>query len=397
MAANRSAGAGIDIRRDYIAWGLAMAALCLHAAFAGRYDVFRDELYFIVCGRHPDFGYADQPPIIPLLAAGFYAPGHSTWLLRLPAVLAAGALPWLSVRFARLLGGGTVAAVGAGLAVTIAPMLMGITATLNTTVFDPLAWTLIAWLLVHAVKSGDERALLLCGLVAGLDLEVKYAGVFWLVSLFIGLLATPERKLFTRKHLWIGGVVCALLAAPSLIWQAVHGFPFLELAAASRGKNTDTPPIAFMLNQVLVMNPLLAPLWVCGVIAPFVMESLRSVRFLSIAFVTCLLLVIVTHGKDYYLAAAYPVMFTVGATAIGQGVRDVWSRTAAIGWAAAAFAFSAWVAPFALPILPVAALKVYVEHFPLKPQQQEKSFKGTLLPQVFADQLGWRDFAREVG
>ncbi|MGZ3304705.1 MAG: hypothetical protein ACXU8U_02490, partial [Asticcacaulis sp.] len=120
MAANRSAGAGIDIRRDYIAWGLAMAALCLHAAFAGRYDVFRDELYFIVCGRHPDFGYADQPPIIPLLAAGFYAPGHSTWLLRLPAVLAAGALPWLSVRFARLLGGGTVAAVGAGLAVTIA-------------------------------------------------------------------------------------------------------------------------------------------------------------------------------------------------------------------------------------------------------------------------------------
>jgi hypothetical protein len=34
---------------------------------------------------------------------------------------------------------------------------------------------------------------------------------------------------------------------------------------------------------------------------------------------------------------------------------------------------------------------------PVKPQQQEKDFKGTLLPQLFADQLGWHDFTAEVG
>jgi hypothetical protein len=36
---------------------------------AGRYDIFRNELYFTVCGRHPDFGFVDQPPLVPLLAA----------------------------------------------------------------------------------------------------------------------------------------------------------------------------------------------------------------------------------------------------------------------------------------------------------------------------------------
>ena len=387
----------VPVRRDYIALGLGLAALCLHAAFAGRYDVFRDELYFIVCGRHPAFGYADQPPGVPLLAALFYGLGHSVWLLRLPATLAAGALVWLSARFARLLGGDNLAAAIAGVAAIIAPMMMGITATLNTTTFDPLAWTLIAWLLVMAVKTGDRTPLLWCGVVAGVNLEIKYALVFWFVSLVIGLAVTPERRLFRDKFLWLGMAIAAVIAVPSLIWQATHGMPFRELAAAAREKNTDTPPLAFLINQVLVMNPLLAPLWISGVVAPFFVARLKDVRFLSVAFVASLVLVLLTHGKDYYIAATYPAMFVVGAVALATWVKGRIGRVAIGGWGLAAVALSAVIAPMALPVLSIEGLKTYMQHFPLKPQQQEKSFEGTLLPQVFADQVGWHDYVNQVG
>ncbi len=388
--------AHVSWRTDGLALTLGLLAFGLHALVAGRYDVFRDELYFIVCGRHPAFGYIDQPPVVPLLSAGAYALGQSVWILRLPATLAAGGLAWLAVRFARLLGAGAVAGAGAALSVSITPMLMGIVATLNTTTFDPLAWTSIAWCLAYAIKTGDYRVLWLCGVIAGLDLEIKYALVFWGVSLVVGLGVTPQRQIFARRELWQGAALAALIAFPSFAWQAVHGFPFLELAAAARDKNTDISPLSFLLNQLAVMNPFLAPVWLSGVVGPFVVGRLRPFRFLPIAFVACAAMIMATHGKDYYLAAGYPVMFIFGAVAITQWARRVVARAVLVAGSVLALSLSAAVSPLALPVLPVPLLKGYIDRFPVEPQQQEKSFRGTVLPQVFADQLGWRDFVAQV-
>src|SRR5579863_1491434 len=94
------------VKKIPVEWLIALVIGLLHLAFAGRYDIFRNELYFIVCGRHPDFGYVDQPPLVPLLAAATQIFGESVWLLRLPAAIAATALVPLAASFARLLGGG---------------------------------------------------------------------------------------------------------------------------------------------------------------------------------------------------------------------------------------------------------------------------------------------------
>src|SRR6185437_11701452 len=55
-----------------IAWrpiGLvALIAAALHLTVVMRYGWHHDEFYYVICGRHPAFGYVDQPPAAPLLA-----------------------------------------------------------------------------------------------------------------------------------------------------------------------------------------------------------------------------------------------------------------------------------------------------------------------------------------
>ncbi len=383
-------------RIDAAPLAAALIVVVFHLALGGRYDLFRDELYFIVCGQHPAFGYVDQPPVVPLMAASLYSLGLGAWGLRLPTALAAGALVWLAMRFARLLGGDGLAIGLAGFACAVAPMLMGIVATLNTSAFDPLAWTAVAYLLVKARRERDNRALVLAGLVVGLSLEIKYSMTFWMLGLIVGLTLTPERRLTLRPTFWIGGALAAAIALPSFLWQYAHGFPFLELGAAARGKNADIPLLPFAANQLFVMNPALAPLWIAGLIAPFAVRALRDMRFLIIAAAIVVVIVRLGHGKDYYLAPLYPMLFVIGAVALAPLARGAAGTAVATTGAIAAVAISALAAPLALPILSPPTLEAYIGRLGIAPQQQERSFRGTALPQVMADQLGWRDFTREV-
>ncbi len=381
------------LRKDPAIWAMSLALFALQLALASRYDIFRNELYYIVCGRHPAFGYADQPPLVPLIAAATQLPGIHAWALRLPAALAGAALVPLTASFARLLGGTTRSAILAAAATAIAPALLALTQIMTTSTFEPLAWTLCAYFIARAVVTEMPGALILAGVTIGISMQAKYGIPIWLAGLLVGLLATPARYSLRTRACAIGLAIAALIAAPSLIWQTLHGWPFIAvmLHHTVGGENYTGTPISFEIGQALSLNVLMAPLWLTGLIAPFARARMAPARFLAIAYVVAAVLDITAHGKSYYLFPVYPTLFAVGAAACAQLPRWVGAP-----WLALATAQTAFIAPVVLPILDPPALAAYLDRFHLHPRPSEAAAVGAPLTQVFSDELGWRALEKTV-
>ncbi len=378
-------------RSAWAAWIVAAVVAVVHFAVAGQYDIFRNELYFIVCGRHPAFGYVDQPPLVPLLAALTQAAGVNAWLLRLPAVLSAVFLIPLTVALAQLLGATTRGAWLAAIAAASATLVTAMSATLSTSTFEPLAFTAIVYLVVRSIVLGDSRALLWAGVVAGVAFEAKYGVLFWVLALGAGIAIAGPRRVFSSRDFGFGLVVAALLAVPNLLWQAANGFPFLELVRNDNPGNFTGGPIGFTIGQIFAINVVLAPLWVTAIVAPFVSQRLAQFRFIAIAFVAMAAIVVATHGKSYYLAGAYPAMFALGAAACTR-----LPRLLVAGWALLVAVNGAFSLPLVLPVVSPQRLQTMLDRMAFRPPPVEAAGIGAPLMQMLSDEFGWRELARDV-
>lgn len=386
-----SSSARVNRGALWAAWSVAAVVAVVHLSAATQYGIFRNELYFIICGRHPAFGYVDQPPLVPLLAALTQSAGINLWLLRLPAIVAAVLLVPVTVGFAQLLGATTRGAWLAAVAAASAMLVTAMTATLSTSSFEPIAFTLIAYFITRAWRLEEPRSYLWAGLVAGIAFEAKYGAFFWALWIALGLAIAGPRTAFRSREFWLGALIFAVLALPNVIWQAVHGFPFLELVRNDNPGNFTGGPLAFTLDQIFAVNVLLAPLWITAIVAPFVSARLAPLRFLSIAFVAMALFILVSHGKSYYLAGAYPAMFALGAAACTRLPRWLVAL-----WAVLIVANGALSLPVVLPVLPPERLKNMMDHMNPRPRPVEAAGVGAPLMQMLSDEFGWPQLAQAV-
>src|SRR5262249_10657273 len=158
-------------------------------------------LYFIICGRHPAFGYADQPPLIPLLAAATQVFGPHLVALRLLPALVAAATVLVTGALANRAGAGPYGVALAATAVAVAPVYLGLATLWSPTTFEPMAWTLVALLAARAVLDGEPRAWVLAGLASGVALEAKYLIPLYAVCLGLALVLTGHARALFRREL----------------------------------------------------------------------------------------------------------------------------------------------------------------------------------------------------
>ena len=382
-----------------IAFLLAGARILLYLFAAGSYGYFRDELYFLACTEHLAWGYPDHAPLSVFLAK-FSRDlfGDSLYAIRLLPALAGALKILLTGLLVREFGGRYLSILLACLSVLFAPFFLGIDNLLSMNAYEPIFWIGCALAYIWAVKREDPRYWLLFGASAGLGVMNKHSMVFFGVAFLIGLILTRDRKYFRTKYFWFAGGIALLLIIPNLIWQYENNWATLELLqnVQKTGKNVVLSPLDFVLQQMLIMLPFTAPIWIGGLWYLLFDRNGRRFRTLGIAYLAVLAIMIGLKAKNYYLAPVYPILFAAGGVfweALAAKFRV--ARFGGYAYAAVIIVTGVAFVPLALPVLPVEMYVPYQTALGVNPPKTEVGHQGPL-PQHFGDMFGWEEMVAKT-
>lgn len=394
------------------------------------YSYFRDEFYYLICGRRLAWGYVDHGPLVALqarLATDLF--GTSLLGIRLLSHLAGAVAIALTGLLAWALGGGRSAQSLAMLGLLCAPEYLGTDSFLSMNSVEPVFWMSCTLALirilsgrvshVRTLEHGSQlqshgssqipshgspqtpRLWTIFGISAGLGLLNKPSMTFFLIALGIGLLLTPERKVLFTRWTALAIALMILIALPNLLWQIHHGWPTLEFLRNGRlqHKNVELPLLPFLGAQITEMHPLNALLWILGLVALLRARSIPNMRWIGLTYLVFFALMFKLHAKDYYLAPIYPVLFAAGAIAWQHRIARSAHSTYIARRQNALFAFPLFetalilstlvILPMALPILRPATWIRYTAALHLHNPATETASTGPL-PQFYADRFGWQ-------
>lgn len=353
------------------------ALLLLLGATANAYGYHRDELYFRMLP--PAWGYVDQPPLTPLIAHATLALGDQPWAMHVPAILFAVASVGIVALITREVGGGALAQGFAawGYAFGTVTLVMG--HSLFTASLDLIVWPAVLLFVIRVFTRTQPWWWVVAGVVVGLSMYNKLLIAMLLVGIAAGILIMGPRRALASWWPYAGIAVALVVGAPNLIYQAVNGWPQLQMGAAlAAEKSGDVRPllVPFILIE---LGPLVVPVWIAGIVALLRRKEWRTLRWIPIAFFVVIALVFFAGSQVYYGYGILAVVFAIGCVPAAD-----WARRAGwrIGLVIAAIVLDGAVSILlSLPVLPVAT--------------SAKTPIGAI-DQAIRDQVGWPQYVAEI-
>jgi hypothetical protein len=315
--------------------------------------------------------------------------------IRIVPAIVSSVIVYMIGLFTIRLGGNKAAVIISTVAFMLSPIFLGMNTIYSMNVFDFLFWISSAYIFLRIVQTGDSKLWLVFGVVIGFGLLNK-TSMLWLgAGIFAGTIFTPLRKDLKTRYPYVAALVALVIFSPYIIWNITHDFAHLEFMrnAASR-KYGGLTPVSFILDQILILNPLSILIWLPGIVFYFINKDgkqFRAVGFIWLA--TFIILFINWHSKGEYITASYQILFAGGAVML-----EIWSKKRS--WlkysvAIPVIVLGILIAPLARPLIPVEKFLEYQNAIGLKPPSNE-GHELVGLPQFYSDMFGWEDLAKNI-
>ncbi len=366
--------------RARFAWRLVVPAATLQVVVltlgSFGYGYHRDELYFRMLP--PDWGYVDQPPLVPLLARLSTHLADAPWALRLPATLATALSVIVLALITRELGGGRGAQALAawGYAFAALPLMLG-HLLLTSTIDLPIL--LLVVLAVLRATGGRPRAWGWAGAVAGAATFNRLLVAVVVVALVAAIVALGPRAALRSRWVRVGAVAGLLLAAPNMAYQATHGWPQLAMGAALSDNNAAEVRAQLAPLLLVMLGPPLVLVWGIGAAWLLRAERRAQVGFLTVAAALMVVFTAASGAQPHYPVHLLSVLYAAGCVPVaGWLAHRPRARIVAVALVGVNAAVSITLA---LPVVPVTS----VGATPL-----------TDIGPLVADQVGWPRYVEQV-
>jgi hypothetical protein len=371
------------------------------------YGFQRDEFLYMAMGRHLRLWRMDFPPFLAMLSeAERFLFGDSITAIRLAPALAAALLVLLAGLIARELGGGRFAQLFAAIAVVASPLFLRTGDLFQPVVLDQLWWTLALYALVKlgaGAPSDDalstaSRWWIVLGVACGLGLLTKFSLFFFGAALVVAILIAPQRRVILTPWPWLAAVIAFVIGSPSIVGQVLLGYPVVAQMKELRHSQLEhVSAWSFVADQFYLGAAVLLALG--GALYLVLAERMRPFRAVGWTCIFAFLLLLVLHGKSYYIGPIYPTLFAAGAVALERWTERRPARGMTLVRALAVVvlvAYAALAVPLELPILSKETTAEFASRTRMSGATKTNQGHVLKLPQDYADMLGWPELAAAV-
>ncbi len=184
-----------------------------------------DEAYYWGWSRSFDFGYYSKPPMIAWVIALFTSIcGDSEICVKLPALIFYPITTLIIYFIAKELFDEKIA-FWSGIVFITLPAVSLSSMIISTDVVLLLFWSLTLLLFIKALKTNKDIYWITAGLSAGFGLLSKYTMIIFVISVFLYLIFSKEKRKFLKNpKLYMTMILAALVYMPNLIWNYRHHF-----------------------------------------------------------------------------------------------------------------------------------------------------------------------------
>ena len=367
----------------------ALIKTLLHLFTAQTIGLHRDELLYLALGRHLDWGYWSNPPLIGLISwVTQHTLGDSVLAVRFLPAVCGGLFFWLVLRMVQEMGGGKWAVYICAASLFGSMVWLRTFSMLQPVPFDVLFWTLAVFYLLKWINTRDDRWWWAVGVSIGLGMLNKYMLLFLGAAAIPAFLLTSDRKVLLTKGPWHAVFIAAVITLPNIWWQWQYDFPALAHMQELRETQLENvKPMNFLLDQLLFHGPGVL-IWGGGLIWLLRARAGERYRVLGWLFLAVVALFLVMSGKSYYTIGAYPALFAAGAVYWESILQRTWSRVAL---AAFVLLLPLPLLPYGLPLMKPEALVQYYQKVKIEGALRWEDGEIHTLPQDFADMLGWEE------